>query len=414
MMLKVIAIATIVLVASVTSETEFGSRIPEHELAQQEETPKSALIEAEEMSLFEEASGKLTTLLATGKGEKGCINGGRAAIQEVLKEKGNAQAVLNRMPNGSKCLGKRASFVRAARARLAAAKTALRNAQRAYNKSSNQKVSVSISWKAGQYNCNTFRAASAWKRHGSLVNRRKRDVSAASTRVSSARNGLAGAIRKQKLAQCKCRRQVIANANNALKNAKKLTGTRKRMIRRELLLICLAKARGKKVNVMNACKNKSLPSSYSSKLTLHRTKLINWGNRFQCRKHRGAGKRATNDRCKGFFIPKSCNGQIAFERMQTNNWSRYATYKCPLGWKWASTTEYANKVNKLRRTGHKCNGYAYYGRCQSGYPGSQYYFRFSNSRSNCKYQHAGSYITPGGSATGCGTGNNAGIVCIQA
>ena len=47
MMLKVIAIATIVLVASVTSETEFGSRIPEHELAQQEETPKSALIEAE-------------------------------------------------------------------------------------------------------------------------------------------------------------------------------------------------------------------------------------------------------------------------------------------------------------------------------------------------------------------------------
>jgi hypothetical protein len=413
MMLKTIAIATIVLVASVTSETEFGSRIPEHELAQQEETPKSALVESEEMSLFEEASAKLTTLLESGKGEKACINGGRAAIDEVLKEKGNAQGVLNRMPNGSKCLAKRGRFVRAAKAKLAAAKIALRNAQRAHSNSLSEKVTVSIEFKRLQPgNCNNFWSNSAWKRQSKKVQRLKRIVAGANTRVHSARNGVTSAIQMQKLAQCKCRRQVIANADNALKNAKKLTATRKRMIRRELLLICLANARGKKKNVMNACKNRSLPSSYSSKLTLRRTKLINWGNRFQCRKHRGPGSRKTNDRCKGFFVPKSCGGQVAFELMKRYHWSRYSTYQCPLGWKWASSSAYTAKVKKLRSQGHKCTGYAYYGRCQSGYPsGNKYYFRFSDSRSNCRYQHAGSYIasTP---AT-CSTAHNAGIVCIQ-
>lgn len=140
---------------------------------------------------------------------------------------------------------------------------------------------------------------------------------------------------------------------------------------------------------------------------------------FKCKKnqHMGAGARKTSDSCKGFFIPKSCNGYIAFELQKRNTWSRNAKYTCPLGWKWASRAEYNAMWRKVRAgSGVKygsCNGYGYYGRCGwGGYPSpNKYYFRFSDSHQTCSYKHAGNYIATTG--TTCSTSYNGGIVCIK-
>jgi len=363
---------------------------------------------------FLQASSRLQALVKSGKSSDACIKGGKTAIKQVIKEREGAQKVLYKMPNGSLCKFKRASEVKAARERVKAGELALSNAKRHLQTNLKKKISVSLTYKTANSNCGTLFKTSVWKRHRTLIKKLTQIQSQATARLSSAKSGLVIALRDQRLAQCKCKSLVIKNANTALAASKRLTAGRKKTIRRELLLICLAKVQGKKNGAgMSQCKNAGLPSKYNSKLALFRTKLIKWNNRFKCNKFRGAGSRRTNDKCKGFFIPKSCNGELAFSMRARNTWNRYATYQCPVGWKWSSLQQYRNKVAKLRQRKHKCTGYAYYGRCGwSGYPTpNKYYFRFKDSRNNCKFQHAGSYI--GSPSSTCSTNYNAGIVCIR-
>merc|ERR1719313_1146075 len=365
---------------------------------------------------FVQASQKLAVLTGAGKSAEACIEGGKTAINEVIKEKNNAQKVLNGMPNGSKCQYKRAREVKEAQARVNANQMALSKAARELQKNLRKKVTVALSFEKAKRKCGVLYSTAAWKKHSNLVKKLTRIKTSAKARLSAAKSSLSIALRDQRLAQCKCKRQVIKNANSALATAKRLTAGRKATIRRELLLICLAKYQGKKNGAgMTQCKNQGLPSKYNSVLALHRTKLIKWNNRFKCNAFRGPGHRKTNDKCKGFFIPKSCKGTIAFSLRTNNRWSKYQTYQCPLGWKWASSTEYRNQVSRVRRSGGRCNGYAYYGRCGwGGYPTpNKYYFRFRDSRYNGRYQHAGRYIGDWSSVAWSTTGNNAGIVCLR-
>lgn len=367
---------------------------------------------------FLQASERLQVLVKSGKSNDECIKGGKTAIKEVIKERESAQKVLYKMPNGSHCKFKRSKEVTAARNRVKATQIALNNAKTHLKTNMNKKITVSLTYKTTNSNCGTLFRTTVWKKHRTLIKKLTKIRNNASAKLSSAKNGLTIALRDQRLAQCKCKATVIKNADTALTAAKKLTAGRKKTIRRELLLICLAKVQGKKNGYgMSQCKSASLPSKYNSKLALFRTKLIKWNNRFRCNAHRGYGSRWTNgDKCKGFFIPKSCDGQIAFSLRYSNSWSRYQTYQCPVGWKWASSNQYTNKVNELRRRGRRCNGYAYYSRCGwSGYPSrgqTKYKFRFSNSRNNpCYYQHAGNYIYSLSST--CSASEFGGIVCIR-
>jgi len=363
---------------------------------------------------FLQASERLQVLVKSGKSKDECIKGGKTAIKEVIKERESAQKTLYKMPNGSHCKFKRSKEVSAARKRVKASQIALTNAKAHLTSNMNKKITVSLTYKTTNSNCGTLYRTAVWKKHRALIKKLTKIRNNASARLSSAKNGLSIALRDQRLAQCKCKDLVIKNANTALAAAKRFTPGRKKTIRRERLLICLAKVQGKKNGAgMSQCKNAGLPSKYNSKLALFRTKLIKWNNRFKCNKFRGAGSRRTNDKCKGFFVPKSCNGELAFSMRARNTWNRYATYQCPIGWKWASLQQYRNKVANLRQRKHRCTGYAYYGRCGwSGYPTpNKYYFRFSDSRNNCYYQHSGSYI--GSPSSTCSTSYNAGIVCMR-
>lgn len=320
------------------------------------------------------------------------------------------------MPNGSKCKYKRAREVEAAQARVNANQMALAKASKELQKNLRKKVTVALSFEKAKRKCGVLYSTAAWKKHSKLVKKLTQIKKSAKARLSAAKSSLSVTLRNQRLAQCKCKRQVIKNANSALATAKRLTAGRKATIRRELLLICLAKYQGKKNGAgMTQCKNQGLPSKYNSVLALHRTKLIKWNNRFKCNAFRGPGRRKTGDKCKGFFIPKSCKNTIAFSLRTNNRWSRYTNYRCPLGWHWASSTEYINQVRHIRRHGYgRCTGYAYYRRCGwGGYPTpNKYYFRFRDSRSNGRYQHAGNYIGQWSAVT-WSTSYNAGIVCLR-
>jgi len=365
---------------------------------------------------FLQASERLQVLVKSGKSKDECIKGGKTAIKEVIKERESAQKVLYKMPNGSHCKFKRSKEVSAARKRVKASQIALNNAKAHLKSNMNKKITVSLTYKTTNSNCGTLFRTAVWKKHRALIKKLTKIRSNASARLSSAKNGLTIALRDQRLAQCKCKAKVIQNADNALAAAKKLTAGRKKTIRRELLLICLAKAQGKKNGAgMSQCKRASFPSKYNSKLALFRTKLIKWNDRFKCNVHRGIARRMTTDKCKGFFIPKTCGGQLAFSLRYTNSWSRYGNYQCPVGWKWASTSEYTRKVGALRRSGKRCSEYAYYSKCGwGGYPSrgqTKYIFRFRNSRSNCRYQHAGNYIYS--LSHSCTSNYFGGIVCIK-
>merc|ERR1712159_763564 len=277
---------------------------------------------------FVQASQKLAVLSGAGKSAEACIEGGKTAINEVIKEKNNAQKVLNGMPNGSKCQYKRAREVKEAQARVNANQMALSKAARELQKNLRKKVKVALSFEKAKGKCGVLYSTAAWKKHSKLVKKLTRIKKSAKARLSAAKNSLTITLRDQRLSQCKCKRQVIKNANSALATAKRLTSGRKATIRRELLLICLAKYQGKKNGAgMTRCKNQGLPSKYNSVLALYRTKLIKWNNRFKCN---GPDQRKTGDKCKGFYKPQRCRGQIAFSCGRTIVGSRKPSTTAPL------------------------------------------------------------------------------------
>jgi len=364
---------------------------------------------------FAEASTRLNLLTRSGKSKDACIKGGEVAVKSVIKEREASQKVLYKMPNGSKCKFEHSRNVKVARAKVKADELALRNAKVHLETNLKKKITVTLTYNKANGNCGTLFSTAVWKKHRSLIKKLKRIKRTAAAKLAGSKSSLQITLHEQRKAQCRCKRTVIKNADAAVTKARGLTAGRKKTIRRELLLICLAKHQGKKNGAgMSQCKGASLPSKYNAKLALHRTKLINWKKGFRCsHKFRGYGSRKTNDKCKGFFIPKSCNGELAFSLRNSNSWNRYQTFQCPIGWKWPTLQEYRDKVNSVRARRHRCTGYAYYNRCGwSGYPyPNKYYFRFSDSRSNCYYQHAGSYI--GNPSSTCSTSYNAGLVCMK-
>lgn len=213
-------------------------------------------------------------------------------------------------------------------------------------------------------------------------------------------------------------------AKDAVAQARKLTGERKRSIIRELMLICLVDARSKgnakaRNNAGKSCKSQGLPSGYNSKLALHQTKLAKMNFKCGPPAHRGPGTRI-NDKCGGWHLNKCFGGHIAFEALRNNNWSRYGNYQCPVGWKWATLAQYKSYIAQYKKGG--CT-YAYYAQCgwsgynprgpnNGGWNNYQHYmFRFKDSRSNCKYQHAGNSAGP--VSSGCSTSGFGGIVCLK-
>jgi len=391
--------------------------------------PKMSAKKALKVNLAAKKKGAklMASQMGLDDGVKGneCISNAYKTIKSVIHEVKNAQSILNRMDNGSRCINKGEAAVNSAKRSLARKRADEKRAQKASNAASSVQVEVTVSFSSGNRNCNAFTSSNEWKKARRNKNRKKNDLAKAKQQVKDAINYLNKMKAKAKQDRCKCKRRVIQAAKDAVVRARKLTNERKRSITRELMLICLVKARSKgnasaRNNAGQACKRQGFPSKYNSSLKLHQTKMSKTLN-FHCSppKHRGRGIRI-KDKCGGFNNPKCIKDQkIAFEAHRELNWSRYATYQCPAGWKWASKNEY---MNALR--GRSGCSYTYYNQCgwrqykppQAGNGNAwryqKYKFRFSDSSSTCQYQHAGNY--PGSISGGdCGAGNFGGIVCLR-
>merc|ERR1711988_53429 len=358
--------------------------------------------------------------------ENQCISNAHKSIASVLHEVKNAQSILNRMDNGSHCAKKGQAAVQNAKASLRQKQAAEKKAHKNLSKSRSAKITVTVTYSSANRNCKAFTNSNAFRRARRNEQAKRNALTRAKQQVKDAKNFLKKMEAKAAADRCKCKARVTKAAKAAVTQARKLTGERKRSIIRELMLICLVKARSKSTptarnNAGNACKNQGLPSSYNSKLVLHQTKLVRMN--FKCSSGHGACK----DKCGGFRVSKVCGGgYVAIKTESSITWNRYGNYRCPKGWYWPTAAKYFQITrrhgcfsNNAKSRGH----YAYYNRCGwTGYNppnngsckrATRYYIRFSDSRNGrCHYQHAGNYMGFQNNYS-CSTGNFLGIACVK-
>jgi len=357
--------------------------------------------------------------------ENQCISNAHKSIASVLHEVKNAQSILNRMDNGSRCAKKGQAAVQNAKASLRHKQAAEKKAHKNLNKSRSAKITVTVTYSSANRNCKAFTNSNAFRRARRNEQAKKNALTRAKQQVRDAKKFLKKMEAKAAADRCKCKARVTKAAKTAVTQARRLTGERKRSIIRELMLICLVKARSKSTptarnNAGNACKNQGLPSSYNSKLVLRQTKLVRMN--FKCL----AGK--IKDNCGGFRISYNCGGgSLAIKTENNPKWVRYGNYKCPKGWYWPTAAKWFQLTRRNGCYGNNSKstrkGYAYYGRCGwSGYQPpnrggnnrtARYYVRFSDSRNGrCPYQHTGNRMGYKNSYS-CNTNNFAGIACVK-
>jgi len=357
--------------------------------------------------------------------ENQCISNAHKSIASVLHEVKNAQSILNRMDNGSRCAKKGQAAVQNAKASLRHKQAAEKKAHKNLNKSRSAKITVTVTYSSANRNCKAFTNSNAFRRARRNEQAKKNALTRAKQQVRDAKKFLKKMEAKAAADRCKCKARVTKAAKTAVTQARRLTGERKRSIIRELMLICLVKARSKSTptarnNAGNACKNQGLPSSYNSKLVLRQTKLAKMN--FKC----FSGSRRIKDSCGGFRISYNCGGGYLAIRTENNpKWVRNSNYKCPKGWYWPTSAKWyqLNRRNGCYGNNAKSSrkGYAYYSRCGwSGYtPPSgggnnrtqRTYVRFSDSKNSCRYQHIGNRM--GYVQSSCGTNSFAGIACVK-
>ena len=118
----------------------------------------------------------------------------------------------------------------------------------------------------------------------------------------------------------------------------------------------------------------------------------------------------TDDDCSG-FRPSNWDSRIRYAVSRQNIWNKNFTYTCPTGYHWGTQSEVAgmltNQINPgYNRYHNQCgwNGYYWHQR-------HRVYFRFSDSKINNGYLHAG-HGDPYTFLTSPATDSFAGIVCV--
>merc|ERR1712216_913726 len=296
-----------------------------------------------------------------------CTSNAHKAIKDVVHEVKNAQSILNKMDNGSRCASKGQSAINNAKASLQRKQAAVKQAQKELNKANNARVSVSVTFSSGNRNCNVFTSSAAWQRARRNKNRKQNALTKAKQQVNDANKYLAKMQAQAIRDQCKCKDRVTKAAKNAVAQARKLTAERKRTIIRELMVICLANAAKKKGaaanNAGNRCKSQGLPSKYNSQLNLHQTKLVKMNfkcaaaleaGKFACRYgycYRTLGNFAINgpsSKCDNTYkqVPKGCH--IAPDNSHSHTMAKAYSWSTSVlvfsnGYAWGSRTYGSNR-----------------------------------------------------------------------
>jgi hypothetical protein len=147
---------------------------------------------------------------------------------------------------------------------------------------------------------------------------------------------------------------------------------------------------------------------------------------------RGVGKSACHqpdkdllkDKCHGWQVDQQCSkGKVAFQSYSKTVWHKNRKYECRTGWHQPKAADYFKLMKSKGCYSNRNRGdHPVYGRCGwRGYNyGSQhrYYYTFSDTVKNSRYQHNGNYVGYQNNklssfARSATVGNWAGIVCMK-
>lgn len=185
MRIATLIIATLAIAAASTSSVE--APVPEDIVVEQFEPADIGLLQEH---TFAEASNKLESLLQESAKGSQCITNAKKSISSVIHEVKNAQGILNRMDNGSRCNDKGKNLVNSAKISLARKQATEKAASKALNKAQNAKISVSVTFSSGNSNCNVFTSSASWQKARRNVNRKKNALTKAKQQVKDAQSYL--------------------------------------------------------------------------------------------------------------------------------------------------------------------------------------------------------------------------------
>merc|ERR1711934_146846 len=319
-------LATLAIAAAFTPSNSviFGEDVsPEEEfLSFSESSPDVSTQDREGM--FAEHQVYVDNLLQQKAGKaNSCIDTAKKSIESVFHTVKNAQGVLNRMDNGKHCTNKGQNLIKAANASLQRKQAAEKQARKNFNAAQNARITVVVTFSSGQRSCSVFKKSAQWRKAQRNKTRKQNELTKAQQQVRDAKKYLAKMHDKARQDRCKCKARVENAAQGAATQARKLTADRKKSIVRELMLICIVKARSKKTaaarnNAGQACKSQGFPSKYNAKLALHKTKLV--AMNFKC-------KRCGNVYCTAHKYEKYHKERVNKERSSKERTNRERAQK---------------------------------------------------------------------------------------
>jgi len=343
-------LATLAIAAAFTPSNSviFGEDVsPEEEfLSFSESSPDVSTQDREDM--FAEHQVYVDNLLQQKAGKaNSCIDTAKKSIESVFHTVKNAQGVLNRMDNGKHCTNKGQNLIKAANASLQRKQAAEKQARKNFNAAQNARITVVVTFSSGQRSCSVFKKSAQWRKAQRNKTRKQNELTKAQQQVRDAKKYLAKMHDKARQDRCKCKARVENAAQGAATQARKLTADRKKSIVRELMLICIVKARSKKTaaarnNAGQACKSQGFPSKYNAKLALHKTKLV--AMNFKC-------KRCGNVYCTAHKYEKYHKERVNKERSSKERTNKERAQKA------AANRERAQKERNTKERARKRNSW---------------------------------------------------------
>jgi hypothetical protein len=347
-----------------------------------------------------------------GASKEKCDSVIKASEDAVKRNVAAEQTRINKKENGTKCFMEGQNQVSVARSALDTATIKLKEAR----KKLADAQSTEVTWKypfskVSESNPGMFFKAEQYLIVKAKVKKMKELVQVTSGLLTQANKTYIAALKTAKVKMLKCQCTTYTKMQLEIKTVKAaIIKSNTKAWTKAAHLSCVLSG-----TPLKKCTVKAMPTVTAPKLA------------------KGVGPNACHkpdtdllkDSCKGFRLDQQCSkGKAAFQMYSSNVWQKTRKYECPEGWHQPKAAEYFSFMQKRGCYSNRNSGdHAGYNRCgQRGYRGpdgrTRYYYTFSDSASNTRYQHAGNYVGYQSNRNGqfkshSTVSNWAGIVCMK-
>jgi len=402
----------------------------------------------EAIESYAEATEFVSSFEKSGKGDSACTKVADDAVRTIKTECDSQQKVVNTAAKANQaCCANGRKAVCRAKANLNSAQLKVNKCNQQLTVLQNKKITFpSISLSSLNGKCGSFYNAGVYKNARRKADQKKDECTRLSGSLKTSKRLLSKEVKAAARSRTTCAYTYQRRLNRAFTDATKVCSSKqnKKAFLRAAHMKCVLK--GTKIS---KCKVGKAPKVSKTRQSTLSCAAINKKTICQAGPmslHTGGG--CNYEGKAGLFAdPGNCGNQFAIYNMKNGGansqyWKdvcdamKTKSYQCPTGWKWATAAEAHAALR--RGGGSKCidnkggrskdpwtgQQQAAYSRCgwnqytasSRGGPSTGYYFIFSDSYKNYKWQHAGNYLGYQNSNWNpCkqNTQNLAGIVCIR-